>query len=627
VTKSFVRYVSSPRFVALVACSAPVAVAIPTAVGQGVEVRFKVDSAWNDGYNGSIELENTGSEAIDGWTLSYLDGPEMTSAWNADWAVEGDRSTFMNLDWNGLIQPGSLRVIGFEGVGSLEENVREATFNGAPIEVQYEGAGGGDGGDGDGGDGDDGSDDGNDGDGGGGSPPTPDFNGDGLVDGADLSILLSAWGGDVPELDIDGNGSIDGADLAGLLAAWGPIDTGGGGGPDTDKKIVAYYIEWGIYGRDYQPADMPLEKITHVNYAFANIGEDGRIAIGDPYAAVEKLYPGDAWDQPYAGTYNQLNNVLRAEFPHIRTLISVGGWTWSGRFSDVALTNTSRAVFAESCVDFIRSYNFDGVDIDWEYPGGGGLPSNVSRPEDRENYTLLLQELRDRLDAAGAEDGREYLLTIASGAGWDKIDNLEVEAISDILDWINVMTYDFRGAWDFSSTAHHAGMYENPDDPVDGDDVAARYNVDSAIQTFLARGAAPGKIVVGVPFYSRSWGGVQDPLGNGGLFQPATSVPPGTWDDWSSGATGINDFFEIEEMIASGDYVRYWDGISQVPYLYSPTRHDGHFVSYDDEESMGIKMDYIIENELGGAMFWEVTADRNETLMDVIIDGLKQSVP
>ena len=161
---------------------------------------------------------------------------------------------------------------------------------------------------------------------------------------------------------IDGDGSIGGSDLGLLLSSWGACPV------QDSRKVVAYYIEWGIYGRNYQPADMPLDSITHVNYAFANIGSDGRIAIGDPYAATEKLYPGDTWDQPYAGTYNQLNNVLRAQHPHIKTLISVGGWTWSGKFSDVALTEESRSVFAESCLDFIRTYNFDGVDIDWEYP-------------------------------------------------------------------------------------------------------------------------------------------------------------------------------------------------------------------------------------------------------------------
>jgi chitinase len=592
-------------------------------IAEDVQVRFIVDSSYDGGYNASIDLTNQGAEAVSSWTLAYRDGPTIETLWNADWLVNGDQTTLSNLDWNGTILPGETRSIGFGGSGVLEENVRDATFNGQPVDVLYEGSTGG-GGDG-GGDG-----------GGGGEPIDPDFNDDGLVDGADLSILLSGWGGNDIAVDLDGDGLVGGNDLAMLLGAWGLVGGGGGGdggngdgdsGPQTDKKIVAYYIEWGIYGRDYQPADMPLEKVTHVNYAFANISADGRIAIGDPYAAIEKLYPGDSWDQPYAGTYNQLNNVLREEHPHIKTLISVGGWTWSGRFSDVALTEQSRELFAESCVQFIRDYNFDGVDLDWEYPVEGGLSSNIRRPEDGVNYTLLLREVRRQLDIAELEDDSEYLLTIASPAGWDKVRHLEIAELSDVLDWVNVMTYDFRGAWDLSSTAHHSGMYENPADPIDGNSVAEKYNVNWAIQEFLVQGMEPSKLVVGVPFYSRAWGGVQDPLGNGGLFQPASSVPPGTWDDGSSGATGVNDFFEIEEMIASGAYTRYWDSVAQVPYLYSSTRHGGHFVSYDDEESMGIKLDYIIENELGGAMFWEITADRNETLLDVIIENLEAVAP
>ena len=133
--------------------------------------------------------------------------------------------------------------------------------------------------------------------------------------------------------DIDASGKVDVNDLLTVISTWGACPT-----DQIDKRVVAYYIEWGIYGRGYHPMDMPGDKITHVNYAFANIGEDGRIAIGDPYAAIDKYYEGDTWDQPYRGTYNQLNNVLRAQYPHIKTLISVGGWTWSGKFSDIALT-------------------------------------------------------------------------------------------------------------------------------------------------------------------------------------------------------------------------------------------------------------------------------------------------
>jgi chitinase len=581
-------------------------------------VRFLEDSAWDGGYSGRIRIENTGATIQGGWDLTYLDGPEISSLWNAEWTSVDGRTALGDLGWNGTIETDAFIEIGFQGVGSLLENVVDARFNGMPVDITYEETGGDQGGGGD-------------------TAPDPDFDLNGRIDGADLSQLLSNWGSASTIFDLDRSGSVDGGDLTILLSAWSAgEDSGGGndsggsdgdGGPDIDHKVVGYYIEWGVYGRDYQPSDMPLEKMTHVNYAFADIGADGRIKIGDPYAAIEKLYPGDTWDQPYAGTYNQLNNVLREEHPHIKTLISVGGWTWSGRFSDVALTQSTRSLFAESCVEFIRTYNFDGVDIDWEYPVEGGLSSNTKRPEDGVNYTLLLEEIRRQLDVATKEDGRPYLLTIASPAGWDKIRHLEIDRLSEVLDFINVMTYDFRGAWDLTTTAHHANMFENPADPSDANSVAAKYNVDWVVNEFIAQGASPEKIVLGIPFYGRAWGGVSDPQGNGGLYQPGTLVPPGTWDDWSSGATGVNDFFEIEDMISSGLYTRYWDDVAKVPYLYSPTMNQGHFVSYEDAESLEYKLQYLLDRGLGGVMFWEVTADRNDTLLDVIIDNMESVVP
>tara|TARA_B100001059_G_scaffold167828_1_gene167589 strand:- start:982 stop:2421 length:1440 start_codon:yes stop_codon:yes gene_type:complete len=443
-----------------------------------------------------------------------------------------------------------------------------------------------------------------------------DFNQDGQVNIDELLATLSGWGA-CPEqptpcpMDIDGSGTVNVDDLLTVLSSWGscPEDEAG------DQRIVAYYIEWGIYGRDYQPMEIPADKITHINYAFANIGTDGRIAIGDPYAAIDKYYPGDTWDQPYRGTYNQINNVLKAEHPHLKTLISVGGWTWSGRFSDIALTDASREVFAESCVEFIRTYNFDGVDIDWEYPVCCGLSTNTYRPEDKQNYTLLLQELRSQLDAASAEDDRQYLLTIAAPAGYDKVENIDPSGIAEACDWINVMTYDLHGAWNLNLTNHHSMLYPNPDDP-GAVDIAERYNASYSIEVFRNAGVPADELVLGLPFYGRAWGGVGPDMN--GLFQTATTVPPGTWDDWSSGATGINDWFEIEQFIDSGLYTRYWDDDAKVPWLYSPTEHGGHFVSYDDEESLQHKIDFVEEQGLGGVMFWEITGDRNETLLDVL---------
>jgi len=608
-----------------------------------------VTSDWNTGHNGEITFTNTGNQPIEGWTLSYADGSALNQAWNCQWTMENGRHIISNLSWNETVLPGATISVGFGADGPFQTSFSDALFNGEPVGLLYDGEEGDDGNDDDGnnddgnnddgndddgnnddgndddgndddGNNDDGNDDGNDDDGSSeneNSNCPGDADGNGTVDVNDILLVINDWGfcSSCPG-DIDGNGSVDVNDMLVVLGAWGdcPVIEPG------DKKIVAYYIEWGIYGRDYQPADMPLDQITHINYAFANISEDGRIAIGDPYAAIEKSYPGDTWDQPYRGTYNQLNNVLRAEYPHIKTLISVGGWTWSGRFSDVAVNESSRQNFASSCVDFIRMYNFDGVDIDWEYPVCCGLGSNVYRPEDRENYTLLMGELRTQLDAAAQEDGRDYLLTIASAGGVDKLENYELAEIAAELDWVNTMSYDFMGAWDLSLTGHHSALYPNPDNPSPNPNVRDYYTSDGSVQPWLEAGVPPEKIVMGVPFYGRAWGGV-DPT-NSGLFQQAGLVPPGTWDDWSSGATGINDYTEIAEMIESGGYVRMWDDVSKVPWAWNPDAHGGHFISYDDPESMQYKMDYINDLGLGGAMFWEVTADREGELLDVIHQSL-----
>ncbi len=571
------------------------------------------ESAWDGAYTAKIRIENPAGQApVDGWQLQWDGGPDITSMWSAVYAVDGSISTASNESWNSSIAAGEAVEFGFTVNGVWPPAFPSLTFNGSAAEM-----GGLDSGSGGGGDG---------GQGGGSNPNCPhDTDNDGRVDVSDLLLLIQSWGtcSDPSNCasDFDDDGTVGIYDLMSLLAVYGNCQ--GGGGPDGDARVVAYYIEWGIYGRDYQPSDIPIDKITHLNYAFANIDADGRIAIGDSYAAIDKSYPGDTWDQPYRGTYNQINNVLKAQYPHLKTLISVGGWTWSGRFSDVALNDASRSLFAESCVDFIRTYNFDGVDIDWEYPVCCGLSGNTYRPEDRLNYTLLMQELRQQLDAAGTMDSKDYLLTIAAAGGVDKLANYDLAGIAAQCDWVNTMSYDFMGAWDLSITGHHSALHANPDNPSPNDNVRLHYNAVGSVQPWLNAGVAANKIVLGVPFYSRAWGGVPDI--DGGLFQSATSVPPGTWDDWSSGDTGINDFTEIETMIASGAYTRYWDDQAKVPWLYSSTQHGGHFVSYDDAESMQYKVEYVNSTGLGGVMIWEITADRNQTLLDVI--GAKLTQP
>jgi len=169
----------------------------------------------------------------------------------------------------------------------------------------------------------------------------------------------------------------------------------------------------------YTPDKIDATKFTNINYSFANIGKDLKIAIGDP-AVDESNF--------------KLLKALKEKNPNLKTLISIGGWTWSAKFSDAALTDASRTAFADSCVDFITRYGFDGVDIDWEYPVSGGLTGNTMRDVDKKDFTLLLQKLREKLDARGLIDNKHYLLTIAGGCESSYISNTEISVIQQYLD-------------------------------------------------------------------------------------------------------------------------------------------------------------------------------------------------
>src|SRR5664279_3154978 len=154
-------------------------------------------------------------------------------------------------------------------------------------------------------------------------------------------------------------------------------------------RVVGYFASWAIYDRGYFVTDIPADKLTHLNYAFAAISDDGEIALMDEEADTQYTYPGDSDNQPLKGNFHQLQ-LLKVAHPSLQTIISIGGWTGSAKFSDVALTAQSRDKFARSVVKFVTQYGFDGVDIDWEYPTGGGDTGNVERPEDRTNFALLL---------------------------------------------------------------------------------------------------------------------------------------------------------------------------------------------------------------------------------------------
>ncbi|HEX6100711.1 MAG TPA: glycoside hydrolase family 18 protein [Thermoanaerobaculia bacterium] len=319
----------------------------------------------------------------------------------------------------------------------------------------------------------------------------------------------------------------------------------------AQPRIIAYV---------YKDAEIPrigAHKLTHVNYAFALVSESGEVVL-----------PEDA-----PARLAQLR-ALKAKNPRLKVLLSVGGWG-ADHFSDAALTDASRGKFAASAVALLQEHALDGIDLDWEYPGQPG-PGIKYRAEDKQNFTLLLQEMRRQL-------GPRALLTIASSAG-PYFEHTEMDVLHVHLDWINIMTYDFAGSWT-PVTGHHAALRGAP-------------SVESFVRQHLAAGIPPSKLVIGVPFYGRGWTGVHpENHGLGQKYETAIEVP------WSA-------------LAKAEGYERHWDPAAEAPFLWSPQTRT--FVSYEDPESLRVKACYVREHGLGGVMYWEHSHDPEEELLDVL---------
>jgi chitinase len=398
--------------------------------------------------------------------------------------------------------------------------------------------------------------------------------------------------------------------------------------PDSGM-LVGYFTSWSVYRRAYYPADIVSSDAARwlnvINYAFAGIDENYRCAILDSFADYNKAFDADETvdgvpdtpSQPLKGNFNQLRK-LKGIYPNLRVLISIGGWTESDRFSAMAATPERREAFISSCIDmFIRGQVadgvdaagvFDGIDIDWEYPGRCGATCDFS-VDDPQNFTALLQEFRLQLDMLENEiesswgTRPEYLLTIAAPAGEYYYDVMPNAAIHPFLDWINIMAYDFHGGWETSGPAnHHAPLYQSPcDDPATAD-----YG-DKAVRAYLADGVPRSKLLLGVPFYGHGWRGV-DAM-NEGLCNSARGIPRGTYEK------GTDDY---EVLAGSGDPPFYGDRDS-VHWTFDGSE----FWSFDDPITLNTKAGYVNDQGLRGIMFWELSGDDpGGALIRALRDGL-----
>lgn len=350
--------------------------------------------------------------------------------------------------------------------------------------------------------------------------------------------------------------------------------------PPAAKQIVAYVFPQNSV---LAPGAIDPHSITRINYAFAVI-QDGRIAPG---------YPRDVENLAFL-------TALRKQNPALTVLVSVGGWLGSSGFSEMALTRESRARFIDSVMDFLRKSDLDGLDVDWEYPGIAGASQNF-RPEDKEDYTLLLSELRQRFDSEQRRTRRRLYLTIAAGDSGDFLAHTEMGQAARSLDTVNVMTYDNYEPGSSLITGHHSALFTSPADPIQA-------SADASIKAFEAAGVPAAKILLGIPFYGHAWSDVPDR--DHGLYQPG-----------KAGANQNVRFDAIQSTMLGHGFTRYWDETAQVPWLYNSETHT--FVSYEDEQSVAAKCRYAVQHKLGGVMFWNLESDSSGKLLGVIDKNLR----
>ena len=356
------------------------------------------------------------------------------------------------------------------------------------------------------------------------------------------------------------------------------------------KEIIGYYPSFRyLKNRKIEdPSLIPFEKLTIINYAFFAPDSSAELKGLDPEA-----------DSILLSGKGSHSIISLAHKKRVKVLASIGGWEDSGLFSFIAAGSSLTSKFASECTRIIKQYGFDGIDIDWEYPCY--KPHN-GKPEDKENFTSFLSVIRDSLNALGRQNKNHYLLTAALPATREHSAGIDVNKVSKILDFLNIMTYDYHGTWDTVS-AHNSPLYA----PDKGDKSLC---IDSTVKMYHSELGVPlNKINIGLPFYGHTYANCK------GLFEPHTGPDTLVFNE---------DFGAVYRNIVTNMHLfdRHLDKKAKVPYLTG--KEFDLFVSYDDSESVKEKCDYVVKNRLRGVIIWEVTGtimqDNSTPLLDVIYE-------
>ena len=447
-----------------------------------------------------------------------------------------------------------------------------------------------------------------------------------------------------------------------------------------DFEVIAYFIEWGIYDRDFHPADLPANLLSTALYSFVKLkGDDhtdpncescsftGEVDLADYNAALLKSYATDVWCDINGSDWTvdsacKANGIfkqfwlLKQKFPHLKTCVSVGGWSFSRPFPLVAEDATMRATFADSIVDMAEKYHFDCIDIDWEFPiiGGGdykvtdawGNPSYdydldgntpflAPSDNDAQYFANLIQELRAEIDSRGLAID----INSAMYSGDYGMSKMDYNLFAGNLHGIHMMTYDFYGAWD-PYTGMQAALFPNSD-PL-SNEVALQYpeaynnqhNIASAMARavnnaidngFESNTAMRRKIVPGLAFYGRNYSGVSTtPVPGAYMVLAHSAAEQLSWEQGNLNYVQLKGYYDHgETLYGNGDYdgggyntggrswTYNWDEESQTPFLYDSATQS--FVSYTDPRGIFYQTCHAARENSKGVMFWEISGDSEDS--------------
>ena len=386
--------------------------------------------------------------------------------------------------------------------------------------------------------------------------------------------------------------------------------------PTTRKKVFSYYTSWSIYQRQYDVSLIPVDKITHIMYAFMfpnpsvedyNMLKANMSFPPKPYYPPPQLPEGSlSKHDEYADDLNIPKlRELRKNNPNIRVLISLGGWSLSFNFSTIFSSDILRMNLVKSSVKFVVDNGFDGLDIDFEFPAVKGASYNHVSPDDPQNFVKFIKDLR--AEFARVSPNKTYEITAAIGCNPQVLDNCKI--VMPLLDHVLLMTYDLGGPWD-PFTSSNSALYYNPECKGNPE-----FNVDSAVKRTLSYGIPKEKINVGLPFYGRGFANTKPYDLSKPYYGTASGTPPSLSGE--KGEDGLSNWNELRLNVNKNGFVRYYDSVSKTPFLYRQS--DGQVWSYDDNESIAEKAKYVMNNGLEGILYWEASLDsKNDSLLDTV---------